>query len=64
MKMLYNLSDQQVQQLKALIANAQIRGEDAPIIMGLIGALSMPIKEKPDVKGKEEPIHKGKAGSD
>lgn len=51
--MKYELTDQQVKSLMALISNAQIRGNEAGIIISLIQALSSPVKEKPEVKSKE-----------
>ena len=41
----YELSDDQVKQLLAIIASAQIRGNDAPVIIQLVQALQKPVVE-------------------
>jgi len=62
----YELADEQVRSLLTLIGNAQIKGSEAAIIIGLTYALSSPVKEKKDDAGKGErkPINKGEAGHD
>jgi hypothetical protein len=51
----YELSDDQVKVLKQVLANAQIRGADAPVIIELANSLSRPVvKEKKDGLRKEE----------
>ena len=44
---LYRLTDEQAKSLRALIANAQIRGSDAPMILGLAQALARSVPEPP-----------------
>lgn len=44
----YELSDQQVRNLKAIIMDANIKGEVAPMIIGLLQALDNPVHEVTD----------------
>lgn len=50
----YELTNNQVKSLRALIANANIKGMDAPIILELQQALLRPIIEKQE--GKHESV--------
>ena len=43
---LYEISNDQQKQLLTIIANAQIRGGDAPAIIKLSQTLQTPVKEK------------------
>ena len=48
---LYELSDKQVNDLRAIIANSDIKGGVAPLIVDLLNAISKPVKpEKPEKK--------------
>lgn len=49
----YELSDAQVKQLMTIIANATVRGSDAPAILQLSRALQTPIKEVKKDEKKE-----------
>ena len=42
----YELTDEQVKNLQNILANTQIRGADAPVIIKLVQALQKPIEEK------------------
>jgi len=46
--MLYELSDEQAQQLRMIIGAANIKGADALVIIGLMQALGKPMKEEKD----------------
>lgn len=48
--MKYELSDEEVKALKNIIANIQIRGADAPMVIRISQALSRPIKEDDKTK--------------
>ena len=50
---LYRLTDDQVKQLRVILANAQIRGSEAPVIIQLSQALIRPVPE-PKPEKKEE----------
>jgi len=47
------LSEEQVKNLQALIADANIKGSNALVIVGLQQALSKPVEEK-EVKVKDD----------
>jgi hypothetical protein len=51
---LYELSEEQVRNLRTLIANANIKGADAPTIIELINALSRPIQSEATPKEIKE----------
>ena len=51
----YELSNQQVDQLQSILARADIKGMEAPMIISLSQVLRTPLKEK------EEKDEKGKA---
>ena len=44
--MLYELSDEQVKNLLAIVSNVSIKGSEAPIIIGLVQALRTPLKDE------------------
>lgn len=50
---LYLLTNEQAKQLRAVLANAQIRGSDAPMIIQLSQALMKPIPETKKEDGKK-----------
>ncbi len=52
---LYRLTDEQAKQLRVVLANAQIRGAEAPMIITLSQALMRAIPEtKPEPPKKED----------
>lgn len=48
----YELSDEQVKNVKAIMADANIKGATAPVIVDLLRALSSPVVEKKEQGGK------------
>ena len=52
--MLIRLTESQQKQLQAILASAQIRGSDAPTIIGLAQALSRPVPEPKEEKKEDK----------
>ena len=54
----YELTDEHLRNLRAIIMDANIKGKDSPAIMSLMQALGNPIREmnvgKPNVKKTED----------
>jgi len=61
--MRYEISDNQIRSLKGILANANIKGVEAPMIIELNNVLSRPIIEKPKIEkeGGGERKDEGKA---
>lgn len=55
---LYRLTDEQAKQLRAVLANAQIRGAEAPMIITLSQALMRAVPEPKPETPKKEPEKK------
>ena len=65
--MKYELTDEHLRNLRAIIMDANIKGKDSPAIMSLMQALANPIREmnvgKPNEQ-KTQDYPDGKAGKD